>query len=813
MLGRLKRNIRLASKTVRHGFRQYICFYIAFFMIQLLFGLVTMSAASAATVRTEQLESLCDYHVCLVGVNEAQYKALKKDTSVIRTEERTVDGKTRVYDMYCYFSGDCREEFESFYSEKIEKVQGKNYGNIGVDITYSPLYELQNELDKSTAVCFAALGALLAVGTAVILLLYRVRVDHFKFTYGIYTSFGADFRKLFEASLWEMLVISLFTLLPSAVVATVADSLLFRLNGLEYRYAPQYMLLAIPFSAVIAYISVLIPIKLVSRTPPVKLLLAEDNSGLVASPRRSFNMTARSFSGSYSIFSAIRFRRYNIRLIICSVSFALLFVLTAFFGDVYSFLLSREEAEYTVDFSQTKVETVETVTTHESYTEEAVQIIHGYGKDPEKWSEQYAELLDPSKYIIEGDIDNYRDPSSGFSVKKIVTEKHTVIQKVGDTLTPELSEELQSISGVTGIYKSCSARAYQIASHMKVLPSKVRAGSGMLSFDGMYYTNRVCYYATDEDIVEFLTSRFEYSGDPSLLLDNDDVDKHYVIVTNTKNNTVSMKLEVGDYVTLAQLIEMPEYEDILSGNKLLRYHLENGTFDYTRFEVCAVIDGMSSGSNYPLFISEADYHMLTGKYPAYKKIDVYVDQSLKSHQLLSLTDELRSWSEKYSYTSLTLNEAIDSKDAELAQCRTPLFIFASLAMLSVLPLVYCFSQVMFYGKRRREFELLRGMGAIRSEIRGIFLRDGALYALFGGVMSALLGAVLLCVADRLTAVMTSGGAFGARYVMSGTWRYLAFGALVTAFVGALASVIPYISYLREQKRSSTMEEHYTSDDE
>ncbi len=739
LIGRLKRNITLASKSVLLRFRQYVCFYIAFFIIQLLFGLVTMSAASADSVRIQQVSDSYDYHVCLVGVNEAQYKALVKDASVIRTDVRAVDGEIKVYDIYCRFDGDGREGFEEFNSQRLELVQGEKYGNIKVNVSYSPLYKLKDEMRRNTFIRVALLSAVFIIGTVVTLLLYRVRVDHFKFTYGIYMSFGADFRKLFETSFWEMLMISLFTVIPAAVSATLADLCFFSMNGLKYIPAPQYMLLAIPFSAVIAYVSVRASMKRVSRTPPLRLLLAEDNSGLVVSPRLSFNMVSRTFTRSYSFFSAVRFRRYNLRLILSSVTFSLLFVLSAFLGDVYGYALSVEKPEYTVQF----------------------------------------------------DTESYG----------------------GDALTPELSEELRGISGVTGIYKSCSARAYQIASYMKVSPSKVKASAGMLRLDDMCYTNRVCYYATDGDIVDFLTSGFDYRGDPSLLLTNTDVDKHYVIVTNTKDNAVSMKLDVGDHITLAKFVEITDTTDEpLSGNRQLQYLVENGVFDNERFEVCAVIDGMSSGSNYPLFISEADYRMMTGKYPRYNEVDVYVDRSLSGQRLSSLTDKLQSWADKYPGASVTLNGSLENRDAELAQCRTPLIIASAFAMLAVMPLIYCFSQIMFYGKRKREFELLRGMGAINSEIRSVFLRDGAFYAISGGAITALLGGGLLYVVSKVTAVMTSGGIFVPRYVTSGTWQFWLIGVLVTAVCGAVSSIIPYIAFFIERRNGSPVGTECINDD-
>ena len=71
--------------------------------------------------------------------------------------------------------------------------------------------------------CVGILAALLAVGVVIILLLYNIRINHFKFTYGIYMSYGADFRKLFSTSIWEIIAVSTVTFLPAAA-ASVAEN-------------------------------------------------------------------------------------------------------------------------------------------------------------------------------------------------------------------------------------------------------------------------------------------------------------------------------------------------------------------------------------------------------------------------------------------------------------------------------------------------------------------------------------------------------------------------------------------------------------
>lgn len=799
----LKRNIKLAYKSVLFHFKQYLCFYVALFIIQFLFGIIMMSTVSANHTRSYDVENRYDYHVCLVGVNEVQYKELINNREVIRTDEREVDEK-KVYDLYCYFEDDCEEGYADFYEDCIEKVQSDKYNNVKVEVSFSPLYELRSENAEKSLVCVGLLALLLIIGIVILSLLYNIRINHFKFTYGIYMSYGADFKKLFETSVWEILMIGTLTLVPASVVSTVADMLFFVLSDHKYYFSPQCMLLAIPFTAVITYFSVFMPIRRAASKPPLELLLAEDNSNLVISPRLSFNMTNRRFPSSYNLFSAVRFRKYNVQIILSSVIFAILFVFSTFAGSVYSYVTAVDEPEYTVNFEQKTIETVETIVIEDDYTGQAIEIIAGYGKDPSKWEKQYNSLFDTSKFRIDGDVADYMD--IGFKVTQITTEEQTVVTYVGDTFTPELANELKSIYGVGNIYKSCSARAYILNSHIRVASNKVKQSADMLQLEDMSYTDQLTYYATDNDIVEYLTANFEYTGDPSLILNNTDSDTHYVIVTNSRNNTDSMKLKVGDSFSLANLIEMNATpSEPVTGNELLKFQIENGNYDYTRFEVCAVIENMSSGSTYPLFVSEADYHLLTNKYPIYKKVDVYTDHSLEFAQLDLLTESLRSWSEKYSYTTLTLNNAFEAKNAQLAQCRTQLIVSAAVMLLAISPLFWFFSQIMFYSKRDKEMDLLRGMGATEAQIKALFINDGIFYALFGGAIVALVSGIGVNILYKVVLRLTSGGSFKAIYTLSAPWIYIAIGVVITVLCGFMSSMVPYSINKRKSERRASVE--------
>lgn len=76
--------------------------------------------------------------------------------------------------------------------------------------------------------------------------LYRIKLNHNKFTYGIYLSFGADFKRLLTSAFSEMLVITAITALPSAFLTYLLGFLLYiPAGGLSGFYILPILLLIV----------------------------------------------------------------------------------------------------------------------------------------------------------------------------------------------------------------------------------------------------------------------------------------------------------------------------------------------------------------------------------------------------------------------------------------------------------------------------------------------------------------------------------------------------------------------------------------
>ena len=72
----LGRSIKTAWKTVFFNFKQYLCFFVAIIIVELLFGMMTVSNDNNNDVEYARVSHQYDYHMSFMGVNESQYTIL-----------------------------------------------------------------------------------------------------------------------------------------------------------------------------------------------------------------------------------------------------------------------------------------------------------------------------------------------------------------------------------------------------------------------------------------------------------------------------------------------------------------------------------------------------------------------------------------------------------------------------------------------------------------------------------------------------------------------------------------------------------------
>ena len=113
----LKRSITIAWKTVFFNFRQYLPFFIAIIIVQILYGMMTVSNDNNNNVEYQHVMDQYDYHMVLKGLNDDQARYLINDEgavfksdivfNVVHSEEYVnhFNGEKR-YDIYLFFIND-----------------------------------------------------------------------------------------------------------------------------------------------------------------------------------------------------------------------------------------------------------------------------------------------------------------------------------------------------------------------------------------------------------------------------------------------------------------------------------------------------------------------------------------------------------------------------------------------------------------------------------------------------------------------------------------------------------------------------------
>lgn len=193
----------------------------------------------------------------------------------------------------------------------------------------------KNIAANTTTFVFVTL-ILLAVSIFLLTSLYNIRINQYKFQYGIYLTFGADFKMLFSTAFWELFIIFVVTFIPSLGISTLISYLMYSASGYGFIFNGLSILKIFLFTLVVILASVWTPMKIMSVKDPMSLIITEDNSNLVTSPMRSFNIFAEKFPVKYEFYSIWRFRKYNIQLLTTAIVFCALFIMGLYMADIYT---------------------------------------------------------------------------------------------------------------------------------------------------------------------------------------------------------------------------------------------------------------------------------------------------------------------------------------------------------------------------------------------------------------------------------------------------------------------------------------------
>ncbi len=708
---------------------------MAIVIVQLLFGMMAVSNDNNNDVEYAHVTEQYDYHMAFMGINESQYAVLlsganelfKSDIifEIVRAEEYYDEIiLEEAFDVYIRFTKDdldaCVKRFDIKYGAKLDKL--------GDYVRFeSPLMTFEDNI-RANAWSFVLITVLLLVLCIFLLTsLYNIRLNQYKFQYGVYMTFGADFRMLFSTAFWELFVILVVTFIPSYAISTLVSFLIFKGTGTAFVFNGLSILKVFLFSLAVILASVWTPMKFLSVKDPMSLIVTEDNSNLVSSPWRSLSIFGEKFPARYEVYSIWRFRKYSIQLLTTAIVFCAMFIMGLYMSEIYKTDLGHSRAQFEIDFGE-----------------------------------------------------------------------------LGYTYDDDFSKELYEMEGVHAVKISDnSSEALAVGSHIVVDKRDVLPLSGMIKDKGSTFraghgdarvTNEVLYTAMTDEQIGILED-YNYTGDLSCLSK-----PGYIIVGDSISNVRKFDFQVGDTIRVAiKTGQVRAMESNLSGNLLLREQLKYFRYDYIDFTVGAVIHDIPSGSM-PIYLSMDDYIAVTSTIPKAEIVEVFVNPGSTIEEVNTLYTELREWSHYYGGIKVTnLDATLENKISE-DKHYNELYVAISLLILCISPLVWFFSQSLYYKKREREFNILQSVGAIGSEIRSIYIRGGlsmATLSLIVSIALSYLGSYALFYLYNVIIPNFTGE--NIRYVFYMPWYAIVTSVVMSVACGFLSAYFPYRSYFKYRK--------------
>lgn len=690
------RNIKASFHSVTKGFREYICFFIALFIIQAGFTVSALSLSSDLRHAEKMIKSEFDYHLIVTGLDD-DYAANLGNTFWLAVSledeylssyrfEKATDGSYSC--CITLFDGVDSDDAYAHIRHKIRSAIPSD----GWTLSETPLFEYQTVYRARYIATFFGICLLWLVLSCLTLTgLYRIRFNHFRFRYGIYMTCGGGFTRLYGAACGEMLALSCLTLLPAAGAGVGLTALICAVRGSELTVTFPACLTVLLTSLLVVTVSVWRPMRKMSLQPPIVQLSSADNASYVTSPRKSFKLYGEPFPGRYELYSMWRFRKYYLQLLISATLFAAVFV-----TGLYGAEMQRTSAE-----------------------------------------------IDPYEYVVcYGDktvIDN--------RPTEIDAERAEMLYSDGDYFISELNE----IPGIAYTYWAQKVGAGYSFSHLLLTTEQMgKSGaqyavtSSERATEGYTYAiNSFDYLALDGNWLDTVLSLdgVYAEGDPYAALDGSG---NKVVLTEDVYNKTAYSFKPGDKVTLAVLAnsgEIPPTSNVTDPRALLREQIQNGRFHYTEFTVCAVLHGLDSEYNISFGINKDAYNVFSGYHASRDVMYLYLNDGADATTVKQAMSSVQSVIRLFSgWRVISTGNYFESK-INATRSGDVLTVILSALIVAVSPLIWAFSQILFYRNRSVEFELLSALGAAPRKIRSLFFTSAGILSVLAFAVTCILACI------------------------------------------------------------------------
>ena len=95
----LKRSVTIAWKSIFFNFKQYIYFFVAIIIVQMFFGVLTISNGNNKKIEREKVNAAYDYHVLVSNANDGQRRSLENNFANRDNEEAVLSGVNNYFEV------------------------------------------------------------------------------------------------------------------------------------------------------------------------------------------------------------------------------------------------------------------------------------------------------------------------------------------------------------------------------------------------------------------------------------------------------------------------------------------------------------------------------------------------------------------------------------------------------------------------------------------------------------------------------------------------------------------------------------------
>lgn len=711
-------------------------------------------------------DSSARYHVVLNNLTPNQsadvlaHYASFQDTDryySIVLREKVELGSTVRYNLYLYFSRKAEPHttpyqlYQRFTNTKMFKETITSL----VTVQETPYLQAFRTQATNNTVTVLLCVLITAIGSVMFAILFNTVVNHFKFSYGVYMTFGANFRKLLANAISEMLVINVMTFIPSFVFSILITYFLTMRAGYGVSVIWYPMFLSLFCSAILTAIAVIFVIKRLSVQTPDKLIRSVNNVGLITSPRFSKRIGDKGFPVKSEFLSLKRFVKYIVSLVLSTVVFAALYC-----GGVYAMQMQEEKEsvrmpQFNLIFPTTSIQYDPAVTSDTEITTES----------PDGEEE---EILPP---LLE--------------------------RPEGYTYDSTVKEHLYSIDGVEYIVKDRGVSALDLNSHILIPSNKLTlAGKNMgaKSSDGSYGLCNISYKLCDAEVFDNIAFKGgRVSGDIDSVIN----DPYVIAISDSINNSRAIKLKVGDTIRVSvssRLIRRVPSEPRVSYSDYMETFLRCYHYTYVELTVGAIVSDLPVGSEFPLYMNAATFEEVTRQQAYFANVSVYLKEGLSPIEIQRVQLELYDKQQFYKM-AVENTDAATNRAVQHLKNYPGIILYISLLLLFVSVLIMTLNQTLFYQMRKQELDIYLCLGSNFKYIRRLFLVDALFFAALSSVVYTLFSYIVTAITFKIVNLNVTASLVRYRYALP-TDAYI-FGLAVVFLAGFFSVMLSYMIFKKK----------------